>query len=541
MPDESCLASYLGHEVFSARVPHDGETSLEDRVVPESPEVSDETASIAEDLAIAAAREGLESEQAQELSESHLQVEVDGGSEAVGLDITKARIRDYGAKPLVILFILNAVDEFDRSVLAVALEPIRDYFNVTDTVVSLLPLAFVFLAGVIGVPAGTWADRWVRKYILSAGAVVWAGAGFLAAASQNFFQLFTSRMILGAGQGTIGPTHLSLLSDYYPVEIRGRVLGYHRSANPFGQILGAVIGGFLVAILGWRWAFAMAAIPGLIFGLYALLLREPARGEADLNAATSANPILAEFLKEPEEKAKFFPSLKVIFKIPTLRSLIIANSSVGFALIGVIFWLPGLFERRYGFTTKQASLVLGVLAFATFIGTWYGSPKADRNVGQGFNYMTLYGAKAVLWVTVAWPLAFLIPNPWITATFMALSAGVASYGIPGLVAVVAASAPPRIRSQAFAAFGLALAVCGAAIAPLIIGVISDLLQKWDVNPGDSLRWAMLSSTIIVVGLGNWFIFRASRTAADDINKTIADFLNEMTQGKADVAIGQNSD
>lgn len=498
------------------------------------PDRVEDDASLAEDLAAAAAREGLDlqSEQAQELSEAHVQVEVEGGAEASGLDITKAKIRDYGIKPLAILFVLNAIDEFDRSVLAVALEPIREHFEVSDTVVSLLPLAFVFLAGVIGVPAGTWADRWVRKYILAAGAVAWAGAGFMAAVAQTFGQLFASRMLLGAGQGTIGPTHLSLLSDYYPVEIRGRVLGYHRSANPFGQILGAVIGGFIVAMLGWRWAFAIAALPGLIFGIFALWLREPKRGEADLNAATSANPILAEFLKEPEEKAKFLPSLKVIFKIPTLRSLVIANASVGFALIGVIFWLPGLFERRYGFTTKQASLVLGVLALATFIGTWYGSPKADRNVGQGFNFMTRYGAKSVMWVTIAWPLAFLIPNPWITTALLALSAGIASYGIPGLVAVVAASAPPRIRSQAFAVFGLALAVCGAAVAPLIIGIISDMLQGWNVNSGDSLRWAMLSSTVIVVGVGNWFIFKAAKTAGDDINKTIADFLNEMTQGKA---------
>lgn len=502
--------------------------------MPDNQDRIENSSSLADDLAAAAAREGLDlqSEQAQELTEARVQVEVEGGSEVSGLDITKARIRDYGVRPLVILFILNAVDEFDRSVLAVAMEPIREHFDLTDTIVSLLPLAFVFLAGIIGVPAGTWADRWVRKYILTGGAIVWAGAGFMAAAAQNFVQLFASRMLLGAGQGTIGPTHLSLLSDYYPVEIRGRVLGYHRAANPFGQILGAVIGGFIVAILGWRWAFAIAALPGLAFGIYALWLREPKRGEADLNAATSANPVLAEFLKEPDEKAKFFPSLKVIFKIPTLRSLIVANSSVGFALIGVIFWLPALFERRYEFTTKQASLVLGVLAFATFIGTWYGSPKADRNVGQGFNFMTRYGAKSVLWVTLAWPLAFLIPNPWVTTVLMAVSAGIASYGIPGLVAVVAASAPPRIRSQAFAAFGLAMAVCGAAVAPLIIGIVSDVLQGWDFNTGDSLRWAMLASTVVVVGIGNWFIFRASRTAADDVNKTIAEFLNEMTQGKA---------
>ena len=202
-------------------------------------------------------------------------------------------LRQYGLRAIVILFILNAIDEFDRAVLAVALDDIREHFSVSDATVGLLPLAVIFITGILALPAGNWADRWSRRNILVLGAVVWGSAGIFASAARSFVQLFLTRALLGVGQGTIGPTHLSLLSDYYPVGVRGRVMNYWRSANPFGQIIGAVVGGAIVALAGWRWAFVAASIPGLLFGLYALTLREPKRGEADLATAVDANPLLA--------------------------------------------------------------------------------------------------------------------------------------------------------------------------------------------------------------------------------------------------------
>jgi MFS family permease len=474
--------------------------------------------------------EGPSEELITEAARAHLRIETEGVAETAGLEVAWGRIRDYGLKPITLLFILNAVDEFDRSVLAVAMETIRQDFGVTDTVVALLPMAFVLLAGIIGVPAGTWADRWVRKYILTLGAVVWATAGLLAAASRNFVQLFATRIMLGAGQGTIGPTHLSLLSDYYPINVRGRVLGYHRSANPFGQILGAAMGGILVQQVGWRWAFVAAAIPGLVFGLYALTMREPRRGESDLESVSRQNPVLAAFLKEPEDKKGFFESLGVIVSIRTLRHLIVANATVGFALIGVLFWLPALFERRFGYEPRRASIALGVLGIASFAGTWLGSPRADKELKKGFRHLTLFGARAVTVLAVLWPVGFAIPHPAAVIAAMSVGAFVASYGLPGLIAVVAASSPPRVRSQAFAAFGLAQAVFGAAFAPVLIGALSDFLQSRGLDYAESLRWSLFASTVAVMGYGTWQIYAASRHAAEDIANTISAFLREMVGG-----------
>ncbi len=443
--------------------------------------------------------------------------------------IAKAGLAAYGRRALLVLFVLNAVDEFDRAVLAVALDRIREDFGLSDAEVGLLPLAVIFITGLLSLPAGNLADRYDRTKILAYGSIIWGGAGLLAAGSRNFVQLFLTRALLGFGQGSINPTHASLLSDYYPVAIRGRVLGYHRAANPLGQVIGAVVGGAIIAGVGWRWGFVAAAIPGLLFGMWALSLREPKRGQADLEAAKEANPLLTDFMTEPQDAWGFRQSLGTIFGIPTLRRLIFANAAFGFTLIGIIFWFPTLYERRYGYTTEQAGITFGALALAAFFGTWFGGPFADRNVKRGFGYVGTVSALGGAILATTWTIGFLTTSPLVTLAFVATGGFLASLGVPGMSALVAACSPPRIRSQAFAAFGLALAVCGAAAAPLVVGLISDLLQdRYGVNEGDSVRYAMIIACAIVMSLGTWFIYSASRSASADAKKVIAAFIAERT-------------
>ncbi len=439
-------------------------------------------------------------------------------------------LRQAGIGPLVVLFILNAVDEFDRAVLAVSLDRIREDFGLSDATVGLLPLAVVLITGLLSLPAGNWADSWSRRYILSIGAVVWGFAGLAAAGAQNFLQLFLTRALLGAGQGTIGPTHGSLISDYYPIRLRGRALGYHRAANPLGQVLGAVIGGAIIAAASWRWAFLAAAIPGLLMGLYALRLREPARGEADLKDAAADNPLLKEFLTDPEDKWGFRRSLGTIARNKTLRYLILTNAAFGFMLSGVVFWIPAFYERRYGFSGQEASYALAGLALCAFIGTWYGGPLADRWLNRGMTFLARMGLVATIVLTVTWTIGFSIQNAAISLAFLLAGAFVTSLGIPGLINIIAAASPPHIRAQAFAAFGLALAVLGGALAPLVVGLISELFQaRFDATEGEGLRYGMVLATVVAGSLGTLLMHRTTLYAATDVRRVLAEFIAKQTE------------
>ncbi len=449
------------------------------------------------------------------------------GASATDAEGHKLRVRAFGTATLALLFLLNLIDEFDRAVLAVALDDIRSEFGLSDATVGLLPAAVIFITGILAVPAGTWADRHSRKRILGVGAVIWGGAGLFAAGAQSFGQLFTTRALLGFGQGTIGPTHLSILSDTYPSRIRGRVLGYHRAANPAGQVLGALIGGLVIGAVGWRWGFVAAAVPGLLFAFVALVkLREPRRGEADLADAVDANPLLAAFLREPTDRWTFRRSLGRIWRIPTLRLIIFANATFGFALFGLVYFLPAYFERSFGYSVEQAGAVQALVALGTFAGTWFGGPLADRNLAKGFRHLCRVGSLGCVVIAVCWPLAFAISIAPITIALLGISAFVANLAVPGIVAVVAASAPPRIRGQAFSCFGLALSVCGAAAAPILIGLFSEWLQSAGWDEANALRVAMASLVGIVMAIGTALVIRAARHADTDVGNTLTEFLAE---------------
>ena len=297
------------------------------------------------------------------------------------------------------------------------------------------------------------------------------------------------------------------------------------AALPGAGPAAAPLGGVSVGGGGGRGGFAAAAIPGLLLGAYALRLREPRRGEADLLHAAQRDPLFASFLNDPPDKKGFFESLGDIWRIRSLRMLIFTNAAFGFSLFGVVTWIPAFFERRYDFSTEAAAGSLAFLAFAAFIGSWYGGPLADREVTKGFRRLGVIGTWAAGLLAVTWSFAFVIPNAYACIGLLTFGALVASAGTGGLVSIIAAVSPPKIRSQAFAAFGLALAVCGAALAPVVVGGVSELLQRWgDVNNGDSLRWSMFAATITVMALGTWFAYESAKTAAPDAEKTMGDFL-----------------
>lgn len=460
---------------------------------------------------------------------AHAAAQAESGKQPHEPKASRTKLKKYGLRTLVLLFLLNLIDEFDRAVLAVALDDIRGDFGLSDAAVGLLPAAVIFITGIVALPAGHWCDRGSRKKILATGAIIWGGAGLLAAMAQSFVQLFATRALLGFGQGTIGPTHLSILSDTYPQSVRGRVLGYHRSANPAGQVFGALIGGLIIGAFGWRWGFAAAAVPGLILaGLALWLLREPKHGEADLQQLVDGDPMISAFLAEPADSFTFRQSLGRIWRIRTLRYCIFANATFGFALFGMVFFLPTYFERMYGMSVQEAGAIQALIAMGTFVGTWFGGPLADRNLAKGFGSLCRYGCLAALILAVSWPIAFAVPVAGVTITLLAVSSLLSSLAVPGVVAVIAAAAPPRIRAQTFSCFGLALSVCGAASAPILIGLLSDALQRNGLSDADALRWSLCGLVAVVMTLGTLLIVQASRHAEADVNATITEFLESYT-------------
>ncbi len=172
-----------------------------------------------------------------------------------------------------------------------------------------------------------------------------------------------------------------------------------------------------------------------------------------------------------------------------LRRLILANAALGFSLFGTVFWFPALFDRLYGFAPDAAGLVVALVGAAAFAGIWFGGPLADRNLRKGFPYLATFAARCVAVTAISWRLAFLSPWPAVTLPLL----------------------------------------CGAAIAPIVIGVGSDVLQARGYSEAHALHWSVFASTASVISVAVWMVHRAASSCAEDAHRTITEFLMSLTQ------------
>src|SRR6476660_7155554 len=181
---------------------------------------------------------------------------------------------------LFLLLAINLFNYIDRQVLA-ALEPnIRATFFSADDVNAMTKTGFLavafFVTYMVSAPIlGLLADRISRWVIVGIAVILWSLASGASGLAATFGILFATRIFVGIGEGGYGPAAPTIISDVFPIEIRGRVMAIFYAAIPVGSALGYVIGGLVGSHLGWRWSFYLVGPPGLLLGLLCFWQRDP--------------------------------------------------------------------------------------------------------------------------------------------------------------------------------------------------------------------------------------------------------------------------
>src|SRR5271157_5047373 len=182
---------------------------------------------------------------------------------------------------LLLLTALNFFNYVDRNVLFAVQPLIQHEFKIDDAQIGFLTSAF-FVCYMVAAPLiAPLADRYPRKWIMAAGAVVWSLATLLSAVTHTYDELLLRHLVVGIGEATFVVISPAFLSDLFPETIRGRVMGFFYLATPVGSALGYIVGGYLGHHYGWRTPFMISALPGLLLAFGVLALREPARGASD--------------------------------------------------------------------------------------------------------------------------------------------------------------------------------------------------------------------------------------------------------------------
>jgi MFS family permease len=256
----------------------------------------------------------------------------------------------------------------DRYVGAALVTPIKKEFNLTDAEIVLLATAFLLVYAVAALPFGYWGDRGMRRTVIGVGVTIWSLATLVSGFAANYVQLFLSRAAVGIGEASYYPAGTSLVSDYFPPEQRGRVMSIWGAGSVIGIAVAYAGGGFVADHFGWRSAFFIAALPGLVLALLAFTMREPLRG--------SMEKVGVAVQKTTDATARTFINL---MRIPTLRAAILAQTVLYFVLASNAFWLPSVLNRRFDMSVSAAGLLSGgVLVLGGLIGTLAGGWIADR-------------------------------------------------------------------------------------------------------------------------------------------------------------------
>ena len=275
----------------------------------------------------------------------------------------------YRRYALIILLLVFASSHVDRQILAILLEPIKHDLVLSDTQLGFLSgIAFALFYATLGIPIAMWADRSNRRNIIALALATWSGMTVLCGMAANFSQLALARIGVGVGEAGSSPPSHSMIADMYQPAERGTAMGVFASGANLGLLLGFLVGGWVNQWYGWRVAFYVVGVPGLVLAVIVrLTLREPPRGYAEgLKPSQQAAPRLGEVIR-------------FMLSPPSLRHLLAGASLTAFVGYGVILWLPAFLARLHGMTSGAIGTLLALfLGLIGGLGTYGGGLLADR-------------------------------------------------------------------------------------------------------------------------------------------------------------------
>jgi len=363
------------------------------------------------------------------------------------------KLSDFTGKQwrvLLILMLVNFVNYVDRQIVFALFPYLRQDFGLTRLQLGTLATAFTVVLSLASFPLGMLADRISRRTVISAGILFWSGATFFSGLAGSFRTLLIARGLVGIGEAAYTPAGAAVITAAFPKEVRARVQGSFDIGMFIGGATGISLGGYIAAQFGWRFAFFMVGIPGVLLGLASLRLPE---------SVVSV--------------AKESMSLRELLQVPAFLALLVSGFFCSFAGYSYVVWGPDLVQQK-GFSAAEASMALGLtIVLGGMLGIATGAYLSDF-----LARLRAWGRAAIV------PIGFVLAAPAIYFALYAsekihflllfgLGAFFLSWYHGPLTATIHDLVPPRGHATALGFYYLFVNLFSMAIAPLVIGRLAD--------------------------------------------------------------------
>ena len=269
---------------------------------------------------------------------------------------------------LAILTVVYMFNFIDRHALVILQEDIKQDLALSDTQLGFLTgLAFAILYVGLGIPLAKLADSYNRKNLLTFCLFIWSLMTYFSGRAQNFVQMSLTRLGVSAGEAGCAPTSHSIISDYFPAEQRATAIAIFTSGIFFGVLFGFVVAGWMASSYGWRVAFYILGISGMVLAiLLSLFLKEPIRGQFDK-------------IKNEGKDPSFKEVLSYMLGQKTFLYMCIADGFSAFAINSSGNFLPSFLMRVHNLDLMTVSIAIGLSAgVGGVLGTIMGGRIADK-------------------------------------------------------------------------------------------------------------------------------------------------------------------
>ncbi len=357
-------------------------------------------------------------------------------------------------KVLLVLTLINFLNYFDRLIVFPMFPLLKEEFDISDFRLGLLGSVFITVHSLAILPFGYWSDRGSRQKIMAFGVSLWSAATALSGLASTFHVLLAGRALVGVGEGAYSPAGTAMISDSFPRSFRARVQGIFNMGMLTGGVFGLAAGGLLSEWIGWRYAFFLVGLPGFLLALTVSRMRVP--------------------VTLPSEKP---PSVFSLLKIPAYLMVMAGGMFVVFSSTALITWGPTFANRYHNLNVAQAASWMGGLVLVGSVGgVLAGSYVADTLQSRWNSGRALTIAVTLLAGT---PFMLVAVNTDSLPTFLAClfvaSFLLTCYHGPA-TAVIHDLTPPSEHSFAFALYAFVIHLFGDALAPVLVGRVSDVSE-----------------------------------------------------------------
>lgn len=405
--------------------------------------------------------------------------------------------RRYSNYVFSLLFLLYLFDYADRSIVTSMFSSIERDWGISHTQSGLLISAVYWAIVILTFPVSILVDRWSRSKTIGIMAVMWSIATALCALTGNFVQLFMARLLIGIGEAGYAPGGSAMISGLYPEDRRSRMLGLWNASIPLGTAIGVLMGGFIAERLGWRHAFGIVAIPGLIVAVLFLFVKD--YKTVELSFINKDHKLVkmerADMIKE------FISRRSVIYTYFGIAAVVFVTTSM-------ITWLPKFFQDTRQLSESKAGTMSSAVMVLALVGAPVGGYLTDRWRKTQIRARLLFPAVSSLVTAVLlFAALYLFKGTVQYITLLLFGISIMSF-ISGASSVTQDVIHPGLRATSYAIAVVVQNLLGASTAPVVIGKLYDLTNI-------QTAFAVLP---LVLMTGSLLFYLGSRHYTSDLSK-----------------------